>query len=44
MKYHSFVLYFLTRGEPKNGNSAKTVPGGQFKWGIFLLKGNGGVY
>ena len=23
---------------------AETVPGGQFKWGVSLLKSNGGVY
>lgn len=25
-------------------NLVETVPGRQFKWGVFLLKRNGGVY
>ncbi len=37
MKYHSSLVYLLTR------RTAKTAPGGQFDWGGRLPKGNGGA-
>ena len=35
MKYHPYCIKILIRKE--------TVPVGQFNWGGFLLKGNGGA-
>ena len=37
MKHHPFKTLILI-------HFLETVLGGQFKWGTYLLKGNGGVY
>ncbi len=40
VKYHPYLTRVLTH----SSESARgTVPGGQFDWGGFLLKSNGGV-
>ena len=40
MKYHPYCIRVLTF--PRESGEG-TVPGGQFDWGGFLLKSNGGV-
>lgn len=40
VKYHSYRTKVLT---PTSEARRGTVPGGQFNWGGFLLKSNGGV-
>ena len=40
MKYHPWPSGLLTA---RRGSGAGTAPGGQFDWGGFLQKGNGGV-
>ena len=40
VKYHPYRVRILTR--PLE-SAAETVPSGQFDWGGFLLKSNGGV-
>lgn len=40
LKYHSYYVEILTL-DPESGS--RTMSGGQFDWGGYLLKSNGGV-
>ena len=40
VKYHPYRIKILT---PRHESGRGTVPGGQFDWGGFLLKCNGGA-
>ena len=40
MKYHPSSVRYLTRGPEA---AARTVSGGRFDWGGYLLKSNGGA-
>ena len=44
VKYHSLKFYILTHAKSKKVKRMGTVSGGQFVWGTFLPKSNGGVY